>query len=283
MHRAHKHLQDLKAERDGWIDAALKTVVEEPDPEGSGYYAAWVTPPIPDHASLSLTAGDCLQCLRSSLDHLALELAAKFTSPLPDDIEQDSEFPIFGNADGRGQERFNQLRSKGALAGQPAPGTGLSKTRGIDRAAQTIIEGLQPYHRGNAYESHPLWQLTLLNNIDKHRALHVVGAAMSEASLPVGRPGSWVNVAGIGVPGNKPHTIQILGDIAAEGRTKVARWAMLPIDPSKEMHMGFAPVLDIAFDFSTPLVDGKSVYDTLGDLHNYLLSDVFPPLLPFLK
>ncbi len=283
MHRAHKHLQDLKTERDTWVQAALKTVVEEPDPEGSGYYAAWVKPPTPDHASLSLTAGDCLQCLRSALDHLALELATTFTSPVPDDIEKDSEFPIFGNHDGTGQTRFHTLRRRGSLAGQPAPSSGLSKIRGIDPKAQAIIEGLQPYNRGNTYDSHPLWQLTLLNNIDKHRSLHVVGAAMSGASLPVGRPGSWLNVAGMGIPGNEHHTIEIMGDIAAEGRTKVARWAMFPIDPSKEMHMGFAPVLDIAFDFATPLVGGGSIYDMLGDLHNYLLSDVFPPLMGFLK
>ncbi len=295
MHRAYKHLQDLKAERDGWIDTALKTVVEEPDPEGSGYYAAWVIPPVPDHASLSLTAGDCLQCLRSSLDHLALELATSFTSPLPDEVEKDSEFPIFGNRDGRGQERFSQLRSKGVLAGQPAPSSGLSRIRGIDPKAQAIIEGLQPYHRGNAYESLPLWQLTFLNNIDKHRTIHVVGASMQGALLSVptreNPRDAWVNVKAIALPEwenetepfRKSAQITIYDEIAAEGRTKVARWPMVPIDPRKKMYMNFKPNLDIAFDFATPLIGGKSVYDTLGDLHNYLLSDVFPPLLRFLK
>ena len=283
MHRAHAHLKDLETKRDAWIKAALETVVEEPDPEGSGYYAAYVTPPVPDHASLSLKAGDCLQCLRSALDHLAFELAAAFTSPMTHEIEQDSEFPILGNKDGRGQERFNQRRAKGALAGQPAPGSGLAKTRGMDPAAQAVIEGLQPYHRGNQYESDPLWQLSFLTNIDKHRTIHVVGTVMEGATMPVGGPNLPVNVAALGLASGEPFMLEIKGDIAAEGRTKVARWPMIPIDPGKEMHMGFKPVLDIAFDFATPLVGGKGTGITLGNLHDYLLSDVFPPLIPFLK
>jgi hypothetical protein len=58
---------------------------------------------------------------------------------------------------------------------------------------------------------------------------------------------------------------------------------MSPIDPSKKMHMNFKPVLDIAFDVATPLVGGSSVLGTLSDLHNYVVSEVIPPLVCFLK
>lgn len=278
MHRAHTHLQDLKAKRDTWLDAALKTVHEEPDPQRPNHYACYVTPPIPDHPGLSLLAGDCLQCLRSALDHLAFELAASFTVPMADEIEKTSEWPIFGDQDGRGKARFHERRSKGKLSGQPTPNSGLAKIRGIDPKAQTVIEGLQPYNRGN-FEEDPLWLLNALNVIDKHRTIHVAGVAFQGAELP---PGRFTNLNGIGLPGEDVG-ISVLAGIATEGRTKVAEWTARPVDPSKEVHVGFIPRLDIAFDPSAPIVADQSLYNTLGDLYNYLLSDVFPPLLPFLK
>jgi hypothetical protein len=279
MLRANSHLNDLKAIVETWIKAALKTYEEELDPDGSGYYLAWITPPAPDHSHMSLLVGDCLQCLRSTLDHLAFELAAAFTSPMTDEIEEDSEFPIVGDIDRKGQGRAGARKwQDGAVR----------KVRGTAPAAQTIIEGSQPYQRGNAFEDDPLWRLGALNNIDKHRALHVTGMAMKGAGFPVNGPAlprsEWsTNVKAIGPPEDRPSTIAIYSDIKAEGRTKVARWEMQPIDLSKPMHMNFKPMLDIAFDPATPLVGGESVSTTLAQLHNYILSDVITPLLGFLK
>ncbi len=279
MWRANVHLKQLEAEVRRWAEDAMKTREEEPDPEGSGYYAAWVNPPTPDHASLSLLAGDCLQCLRSALDHLAFELAAAFTVPMTDQIEKGSEFPIAGDLDKQGQ--------LGAGARRWRDGARM-KVRGTDPAAQATIERLQPYHRGHSFEEDPLWRLGLLNNMDKHRTLHVVGMAMDGAGFPVNGPNlprsDWSsNVAYMGLPDGREWKLEAFGGIASEGRTKVARWAMQPIDPSKQMHMNFKPVLDIAFDPRTPLVGGAPVFATLSDLHNYILSDVIPPLLSFLK
>jgi len=172
--RADIHLNDLQVEVSRWIDDALKTVVEEPDPEGSGYYAAWVTPPAPDYAAFSLLAGDCLQCLRSALDHLAFELAAAFTVPITNQIEQDSEFPIVGDLD--------ELGLPGAGPRKWRDGAHL-KVVGADPAAQTEIERLQPYQRGQSFEADPLWQLGILNNLDKHRTLHVIGVAKQGATM----------------------------------------------------------------------------------------------------
>lgn len=279
MWRANVHLKQLKAEVDGWIKDALKTIEEEPDPEHPGYHASWVTPPTPDHASLSLRAGDCLQCLRSALDHLAFELAAAFTVPMTDQIEESSEFPIVSDLDRRGQSGSGPRKWRDGAH---------TKVGGADPLAQAAIERLQPYQRGASFEDDPLWRLGVLNNIDKHRTIHVVGIVSKGAVLPVAGPNlprsEWpINVASIGFANGRVSEIEIPGDVAAESRTKVARWAMSPIDPSKEMRMNFKPVLDIAFGADTPLVGGASVFETLGDLHNYILSDVVPPLLGFLK
>jgi hypothetical protein len=55
--------------------------------------------------------------------------------------------------------------------GQPIKRSGLDKIRSITPKAQAIIEGLQPYHRG---DNILLWHLHQLSIIDKHRHLHFV-------------------------------------------------------------------------------------------------------------
>src|SRR5437667_11229671 len=92
-----------------------------------------------------------------------------FTNPLHDDVAHDSQFPIVGDenrkgASGKGPEMFK---------GQT------NRIRGIDPKAQAIIEGLQPYQTGAAWRRHPLWLLTELSNLDKHRLLHVTSTAFS--------------------------------------------------------------------------------------------------------
>ncbi len=286
--RARVHLDQLKVEIEAWVESTLKTMVEEPEPDDPRYYGTWITSRDIDEASLSLLVGDALQCLRSSLDHLAFELAAAFTVPLPNSVEKDSEFPIFGDEHGTGESRFHQLRSKGPLKGQPTPTSGLNKTRGMDTSAQAIIERLQPYHRGHAYADHPLWLLTTLNNVDKHRAIHLVGAVLDGVGLPVNGPalprGRWsVNIAGYGIPGEVSRITVEGGPVEPDRRTKVVRCAPILTDPNKKMRMNLAPRLDVQFDTATPSIGGESAMGVLGRLHDYVLTDVIVPLIGFLK
>jgi hypothetical protein len=82
---------------------------------------------------------------------------------------------------------------------------------------------------------------------------------------------------------SQPFAIEIPGDIAAEGRTLVARWPMLPIDPNKPMHMNFRPALDIAFGADTPLVAETPILEVLREIHDHIVGRVIPPLVGFLK
>lgn len=276
--RAHHHLQDIDEQVQGWLDSCFDSLREEPDPEQPGYFCAWIDAPALDTQLLSLRLGDCLQCLRSALDHLAFELAAAFTVPMTDEIEKNSAFPILSDVDKHGNFGIGPTKWGSALA---------SEVMGIDPNAQAEIERLQPYKRGQAYDTDRLWQLNAVNNIDKHRRLHVVTRVMPGASLPVPGPNlprahGPRNVAAIGLASNEPFTIEVKGDIAAEGRTLVARWPMLPVDPSKKMHMGFRPVLDVVFDPATPLVGEESVGGTVRALHDHITANVVPPLARFL-
>ena len=205
------------------------------------------------------------------------ELASAFTVPMTHDIEKDSSFPILSDLDktgfGRGPNKW--------ISAKP-------KVRGIDPQAQAEIERLQPYHRAHAYDTDPLWRLGELNNVDKHRLLHVVQRVMTGAVLPVNGPNLprhlWsMNVAAIGRADGQPFVLDIRGNIAAEGRTLVARWPMLPIDPSKPMHMNFRPALDVVFESGTPLVAEAPILEVLQEINDYIVSRVLPPLVGFLK
>jgi hypothetical protein len=111
---------------------------------------------IPDEETLrfmrfSLLAGDYVQTLRASLDHLAWALSRlKTSTPFPL-----TEFPIFF------EEKPDAVKAK---------------IRDVPAEAQDVIEGLQPYHRKNADEIalHPLAVLYTLTNIDKHRFIPIV-------------------------------------------------------------------------------------------------------------
>lgn len=264
--RAQEHLHEVEQQVSGWIDACLKTLREEPDPEEARYHCAWIDAPCVDCDLLSLLVGDCLQCLRSALDHLALELATAFTVPMTDEIEEDSEFPILSDVDRHGT--FGKGPGKWRDSAQ-------SRVRGLAPLAQAEIKRLQPYNRGQLFADDPLWRLNLLNNIDKHRLLHTVGTVMPGAILP---NSGWRNIAALG-----HGTIRIFSDIEAEGHTRVARWPADPIDPSKQMHVGFCPVLDVSFHADTALVGGRPVLETLRELQAHVLARVLPPLVGFLK
>lgn len=277
---AQDRLDEIAKLIQGWLDACLETLREEPDPDEPGYFLAWIDAAEIDSHTLSLLIGECLQAFRSTLDHLAFELASVCPVPMTDEIEKRSAFPVLG-----GVSKFGKRVNP---ASQWASSLG-NELRGITNPLiQAEIERLQPYHRGDAYSEDTLWVLTELNNVDKHRVLHVARRAMEGASFPKNGPAlprdQWsTNVRAIGLDPPREATIKIGGEIAADGPTQVARWPMLPIDPSKPMHMNFRPVLDVLFAAGTPLVAEESVLDVLREINDHIVSRVLPPLVPFLK
>jgi len=274
---ANDHFKKINNVFKLWSNESANTLSEEPDPDCPGGYCTWIDPPPFPADEVSLLVGDCLQCYRSALDHLAFELASAFTIPLTDDFSKASEFPIFGDRAGSGSTDFNRRRSKGSRAGDPAPGSGLAKIAGIDPNAQTIIEGLQPYMRGQSFEDNPLWWLQELNRLDKHRLLHLLAASAGAVTIDFAH---MKNVAALTGPSS---VVNIPGPV--DGRTKVNRWLVTPtpIDPNKEMYMHFPPSLCILFDPLTPVVGGKDVLLTLTAIHHHMVAAVFAPLQPFLK
>ncbi|HEV2298221.1 MAG TPA: hypothetical protein VGR72_06865 [Candidatus Acidoferrales bacterium] len=106
---------------------------------------------IPD--TIPLIAGDLFYCLRASLDQLVWCLAKINATP---GYPEGTQFPIF---DQRDIPRFDR------------------QTRGVPADALRIIESLQPYNTpdAGAIQSHLLWRLNKLCNIDKHIRIPVHG------------------------------------------------------------------------------------------------------------
>ena len=130
-------------------------------------------PPIESSAII----GDAIHNLRAALDNLVYALAVKKTGKEVPPFHDKIAFPI--------HDDLKFWRPNGQKIGV------------IDPRAKTIIEGLQPYHRRKDAEKHPLAVLQELDNIDKHRFLHVVGMVVSSANVdftkPVGGARIWLS------------------------------------------------------------------------------------------
>ena len=119
-----------------------------PDPTSNFYtVTAHVEPP---PLRLAVLFGDALHNMRSALDHLArLMVIANGGTPL-DRPPGATMFPI-------------HLQE---------PKRPITINPGIGEKARGVLTSLQPYHQDQP-QDHPLWRLSELNNIDKHRLLHV--------------------------------------------------------------------------------------------------------------
>lgn len=261
--RAFEHLQQLKAAEDRWLNGDHHSLRQERDPKTWDVTLFATVTEQPPADPFGLLIGDCLHNLRSALDLLAYALAGP--KPLPQDIAEASEFPIFGDESRSG---------KSGVGPDLFRDHGLAKIASWDPKAKTVIEGLQPYKRGNAYRTHPLWILHELDRVNKHRLLHTAVAAFEGFYM---EPSKNVNVASFG-----PGAIESLGG-TVETDTPVA---IVPhvtaIDSEQDVHMEIAPALRIAFAKGTPSVADEPVLNTLYDLYFYVDGTVFDALRPFL-
>jgi hypothetical protein len=261
--RSFEHLQQFKRAEEEWLGRDSHTVRFEHDPKTRDmtFFATVTEQPSAD--PFSVLIGDCLHNMRSSLDALAYELATKYTKPLPQIVAENSEFPIFGDVNRRG------TAGSGASMFRDNAGP---KIQGWDPGAKAVVERLQPYQRGNAYTTDPLWVLHELDRINKHRLLHTVAAGANGIGVVPTRSNARIG----------PGTIEVSGGLV-EIDTPVVRFSNVrAADPSREVHVEVTPVLTVAFAKATPGVSEESVYRVLTDLYIYIGTTVFDALEPFL-
>ena len=126
-----------------------------------------------DWLFLGLLAGDFIANLRSSLDHLAWQLAYLGNQSPSSEIC----FPIIGK---------NSVDTQVSIA---------KSTFGMPDEAISIVKSLQPYNSGDAHKAHHLWRLNTLWNIDKHRNVAIHSSISDEIVwLPKGTNVKWEEI-----------------------------------------------------------------------------------------
>jgi hypothetical protein len=251
LDRALYHLESLKEKRDAWRDENPFRTWTEHDADGTKK-VLWVevlkAPPV---TQLSLIIGDCLHNLRSALDNLAFELAlAHKGERLSKTMERDSGFPILPKCSDQALKNLNR------------------NLRGVDPTAKTIIQGLQPYNRGEGFATNdPLWQLNQLNVEDKHRLPHVT--LLGTASLSY-----WVQ-------GFEADEIEPFFPVIQD-RAPIARYPAID-NTGAEVNVQLTPTFSVAFGQRAPKqLRGLSIPDALARIHRHITRKVLRPLAPFL-
>jgi hypothetical protein len=240
LRRANLHRETLDERVKGFGDSDAYTVSRHDDIEaGKRDWIVHIHKPLP-RLCWGPIIGDCLFNFRSALDHLAYDLALAHTGrqrPLTDREERGSEFPIFWERAGRTDE-FDR------------------KIGAIHPEARKLIEDMQPYGRkGRA----ALKYVQALNNLDKHRMLHLV----STATIGVGYAGDmefdFINFGALKD-----------GDVLASA----------PMKPETDQHPKF--MFGVAFSELGEGLKPPDVLMTLSWIDQHIKKGVIPALLPYL-
>jgi hypothetical protein len=254
LERACDHLQRLEAKSRGWLKPHPYRVYGELDAEQRNKLIkveVLRNPP----AELGLIIGEFLHNMRSALDNLVYDLARSHRGdPLSKNIAGGSQFPIFKDRD--------QFLGKG-----------MDQIRGIAPAAKTIIEGLQPYHRGEKFAYHRLWMLRELSNADKHRLLHPALLMPQAMAMFAGE----VKISNI---------TWTLGPV--KNGAEIARYPYFG-ETGVEMDMNPYFTFGVGFRQGSPIpilpddiLKTMSVVGVLRWIHAYIAKDVLPPLTYYL-
>ena len=150
LERANRRIEELGGEIDTFLnEEANATLVYEDPEEADAFRRQHNSRDVP--LRFSVTAGEVLYHLRSSLDHLACDLIRRNGGC----VTPQSQFPIF---------TFKPTKRKGMARYR-------DQVSGIAAEPAAMIEALQPYHRGEDGSAHFLAVLKSLSNCDKHNSL----------------------------------------------------------------------------------------------------------------
>ena len=149
---AKGHLQLLDIEIGKFANSNPYTLMREDDLEHQRHVLRLNLLNVP--APICLIAGDAIYNMRASLDQLIWSLA-RLTG-----IPKRTAFPIVD----------------GPVLTTSKLKTFNERLVGVPMGAICEIDALQPYHRGAAYRTHPLWRLDEICNLDKHRRIPANGS-----------------------------------------------------------------------------------------------------------
>ncbi|HEX4136014.1 MAG TPA: hypothetical protein VHY84_15470 [Bryobacteraceae bacterium] len=146
--RALEHLEAYRCELEKYYDSKPYAVTRTNDADrGQHVIRIFLKDP---GDKMAILAGEFAHALRSSLDHTVYSLIIFATNAIPD--SRAVQWPVQERQDDKQFER---------------------QTRGMHTDAANIIKSLQPYHEGpgEAFRNSQIWQLHMLDIIDKHRRI----------------------------------------------------------------------------------------------------------------
>ncbi len=260
--RAEHHLETLDRQITSFFGREPYSISYERKPDaGQHVYRVHVseTPPL----AFGIIIGDCLQNMRSALDHLVWQLAlrsGKRTTP--------SRLTAFPVCDTR--EAF---RSKGTK----------NKVADLTAEDRTGIERLQPFQIGGAARDHWLWHLNELSRIDRHRILHVVGGVHESIDMKVGDRDEDGNFRMIPI---RFFTLdmEMVSLAPFKDGAEVARFGLYP-DPAQvsvdvtEVEMECEFSYRVTFGQDVGIAPGYAVIDVLGNILAHIETEVVPPFV----
>ncbi|HEV7527677.1 MAG TPA: hypothetical protein VGO29_02155 [Solirubrobacteraceae bacterium] len=230
LDRAREHLKRLNDEVEAFVESKPHAYWAKPDFH-AGRYGIYVTVNKSPSVEMSVTCGDFIHCLRSSLDQLVSSAVGRQTKW--------SSFPIYDDRDDFLCRVVIPARRK-----RPGQLTGLDPEGDLF----TTIEALQPYNGGHGPRSHPLYNIAMLSNMDKHRA--IVTSATAQTGDTDGLP--------IRVKHVRPSQAQYQTGVPLKSGAKVA-WGTLTVfgaEPEMEVEGEFP--FEVAFGEGADFVQKES-------------------------
>lgn len=149
---AKGHLQLLGSEIGQFANSNPYTLTREDDLEHGRHILRFKLLDVP--LPICLIAGDAIYNMRACLDQLVWALAR--INRIPDRVA----FPVI-DGPSLTKDRLNSFNRS---------------LRGVPAEAICEIDALQPYQRGAAFKTHPLWRLDEMCNLDKHRRIPANGS-----------------------------------------------------------------------------------------------------------
>src|ERR1035437_2280508 len=161
--RANEHLNALKDEMLAWNTTRPYEARRRHDGTGARHSVTIHICNPPPLERWSVISGDCVYALRCALDHFAYAVAVHESKMDPPPGERVLQFPIADTP-----EKF-------AIA--------VKRIKALSERMQHNIEAVQPYHRPHAHVPPLLGLLRDLDDIDKHRLLHIVVSRQAKGRI----------------------------------------------------------------------------------------------------
>ena len=193
----------------------------------------------PGNGHIPIVVGEFAYALRSALDQLVWQLAL-LSGKRPGNK---SSFPIQSGDGDIDRQRF------------------IHATWNLPCDAISIIKELQPYVRGKASKTHPLWQLNKLCNLDKHAT--------------IGISHTLVNIKTSGPPGPiYVRQVVTTADSHAEVSFPIGLKGDVQIEP-------LPPSLVVVKPDEAPGPEFTLPADGLTEIHRFVRDEVLPRFIKF--